>query len=73
MIGKPSGPTAGTLPLQIATTGQQGEGQRGYERGGQSNRNKRRMEQPGIVAQSIPRFFFRNVYLLDKTPNRKAS
>ena len=37
MIGKPSGPTAGTLPLQIATTGQQGEGQRGYERGGQSN------------------------------------
>ena len=38
MIRKPSGPTAGTLPLQIATTGQQGEGQRGYERGGQSNR-----------------------------------
>ena len=33
-----AGPTAGTLPLQIATTGQQGEGQRGYERGGQSNR-----------------------------------
>ena len=56
MIGKPSGPTAASLPLQVATTGQQGEGQRGYERGGQSNRTqgkKRRMEQPGIVAQSI--------------------
>ena len=52
MIGKPSGPTAGTLPLQIATTGQQEEEQRGYERGGQSNRNNRFQ---GVVRYLISR------------------